>query len=64
VIGFVPGFQVAWQAHLGGLAIGALVGLIYARTRSVRRRALQVWLLVAVAAGLVALLLVPPLIYG
>jgi len=40
------------------------VGLIYARTRSVRRRALQVWLLVAVAAGLVALLLVPPLIYG
>jgi hypothetical protein len=29
----------------------------------VRRRALQVWLLVAVGVGLLALLLVPPLIY-
>jgi membrane associated rhomboid family serine protease len=63
VIGFVPGFQVAWQAHLGGLVVGALVGLIYARTRSVRRRALQIVLLVAVAAGLIALLALPPLIY-
>jgi len=63
VIGFIPGFQVAWQAHVGGLVIGALVGFIYARTRSARRRALQVWLLVAVAVGLFALLLLPPLIY-
>ncbi|MET0673456.1 MAG: rhomboid family intramembrane serine protease [Microbacterium pygmaeum] len=63
VIGFVPGFNVSWQAHVGGLMVGALVGLIYARTRSVRRRALQIWLLVAVAVGLGALLLVPPLIY-
>ena len=64
VIGFIPGFQVAWQAHLGGLAIGALIGLIYARTRSVRRRALQVWLLIAVAVGLGLLLLLPPLLYA
>ncbi len=63
VIGFVPGFQVAWQAHVGGLVVGALVGLIYARTRSVRRRALQVWLLIAVTVGLFALLLLPPLIH-
>jgi membrane associated rhomboid family serine protease len=64
VIGFVPGFQVAWQAHLGGLVVGAVIGLIYARTRSVRRRGLQIWLLIAVTVGLFALLLVPPLIYG
>ena len=62
-IGFIPGFNVSWQAHVGGLVVGALVGLIYARTRSVRRRALQIWLLVAVTIGLFALLLVPPLLY-
>ena len=36
VIGFVPGFNVAWQAHLGGLIGGALVGLIYLETRKPR----------------------------
>ena len=46
-----------------GLIVGALVGLIYARTRSVRRRALQIWLLVALALVLLALLLIPPLLY-
>jgi membrane associated rhomboid family serine protease len=59
-IGFIPGFNVSWQAHVGGLVVGALVGLIYARTRSVRRRALQVWLLVALTVVLFALLLIPP----
>jgi membrane associated rhomboid family serine protease len=63
VIGFIPGFNVSWQAHVGGLVVGALVGLIYARTRSVRRRALQVWLLVALTLVLFALLLVPPAFY-
>ncbi len=64
VIGFIPGFNVSWQAHVGGLVTGALVGLIYARTRSVRQRALQIGLLVATTVGLLALLLVPVLIYG
>jgi membrane associated rhomboid family serine protease len=63
VIGFIPGFNVSWQAHVGGLLVGALVGLIYARTRSVRRRMLQVWLLIALTAALLALLLVPPLVF-
>ena len=55
VIGFVPGFNIAWQAHLGGLVGGALVGLIYVETRKRSRQALQIWLLVALVAVLVAL---------
>lgn len=64
VIGFVPGFNVSWQAHVGGLVVGALVGFIYARTRSARRRGLQIALLIATAVGLLALLLIPVLLYG
>ncbi|HYI52144.1 MAG TPA: rhomboid family intramembrane serine protease [Microbacterium sp.] len=63
VIGFIPGFNISWQAHVGGLVVGALVGLIYARTRSVRRRALQIGLIAALTAALLALLLVPPVFY-
>jgi membrane associated rhomboid family serine protease len=59
VIGFVPGFNIAWQAHLGGLVGGALVGLIFVETRKRSQQALQVGLL----AALVALLLVLSLRY-
>lgn len=52
---------VSWQAHLGGLVVGAVLGLIYARTRSVRQRSLQIGLLVAVGVALVALLAIPVL---
>lgn len=62
-IGFIPGFNVSWQAHVGGLVVGALVGLVYARTRSVRRRGLQIGLLVLITLVLLALLLVPPLVF-
>lgn len=31
VIGFVPSFNIAWQAHLGGLITGALVAAVLAR---------------------------------
>jgi len=55
VIGFVPGFNIAWQAHLGGLVAGALIGLIYVETRKRSQQALQVWLLVALVAVLVVL---------
>ena len=53
VIGFIPGFNVAWQAHLGGLVVGALVGFIFVETRQRSRQALQLWLL----AGVVVVLL-------
>ncbi|WP_326942880.1 rhomboid family intramembrane serine protease [Agreia sp. Leaf335] len=55
VIGFIPGFGIAWQAHLGGLAVGALVGLIFTKTRNVRQKNTQILLLVATGVGLVAL---------
>lgn len=55
VIGFVPGFNVAWQAHLGGLVTGALVGFVFVETRKRSQQALQVWLLVAVVAVLLVL---------
>ncbi|NLP84870.1 rhomboid family intramembrane serine protease [Microbacterium sp. CFH 90308] len=59
VIGFIPGFNVSWQAHIGGLVVGLLVAFIFTRTRAARQRTLQIWLLVAVGAGLIAVLFVP-----
>ncbi|WP_244284194.1 rhomboid family intramembrane serine protease [Agromyces badenianii] len=55
VIGFVPGLNIAWQAHLGGLLGGALIGFIFVETRKRSQQTLQTWLLVAV--GIVLLLL-------
>jgi membrane associated rhomboid family serine protease len=55
VIGFVPGFNIAWQAHLGGLVGGALVGLIFVETRKREQKALQIGLLVALVLVLVVL---------
>ncbi|MCP2638344.1 rhomboid family intramembrane serine protease [Microbacterium sp. HD4P20] len=59
VIGFIPGFNISWQAHVGGLVTGLLVGLIFTRTRAARQRRLQFVLLAAVGIGLIALLFVP-----
>jgi len=55
VIGFVPGFNIAWQAHLGGLVGGALVGLIFVETRKRSQQALQIGLLVALVVVLLIL---------
>lgn len=64
VLTFLPGSGISWQAHIGGGLVGALIGLIFARTRAVRMQRRQIWLLVAVAAGLLALLAVPLVVYG
>ncbi|WP_431278853.1 rhomboid family intramembrane serine protease [Leifsonia poae] len=58
VIGFIPGLGIAWQAHVGGLIGGALVGLIYVETRRISRQRWQVPLLVALCVVLVGLSLV------
>ncbi|WP_159500943.1 rhomboid family intramembrane serine protease [Microbacterium sp. 18062] len=63
-IGFLPGVAISWQAHVGGLVAGAVVGLVFARTRERRRRPLQIGLLVGWTAVLVLLLLIPPVIYA
>ena len=57
-IGFLPGTNIAWQAHLGGLIVGALVALIYLRTRREDQRRLQVLLTAGVLAGLVVITMV------
>jgi membrane associated rhomboid family serine protease len=59
VIGFIPGFNIAWQAHVGGIIGGAAIGLIFVQTRRIRQKSLQVGLIGALAAVLVLLSFVP-----
>ena len=53
----LPG--IAWQAHLGGLAAGAVAGWILIANRGPRRNARQALLLGVLAAVLVGLLVLP-----
>jgi membrane associated rhomboid family serine protease len=57
LIGFLPGVNIAWQAHLGGLVTGAAVGAVYALTPAARRRVGHPAGVAAVLAVLVALTL-------
>ena len=54
-IGFLPGINVSWQAHVGGLIAGAVVAAILANTRAIRQQRLQVGLLVGLVIALLAL---------
>ncbi|GGH44494.1 rhomboid family intramembrane serine protease [Microbacterium album] len=60
-VGFVFG-GISWEAHVGGLIAGLLVGLIFARTRRADQFRAQAWLLAGLTAVLLALLAVPPAI--
>ena len=67
VIGFLaPG--IAWEAHLGGLAVGAAIGAIYLRTRRPAQRTTQILGVAGVAVGLLVIfalfLLTAPAFYG
>jgi len=57
VIGFIPGFNVAWQAHLGGLIVGAAIALVYLRTRRADQKVIQIAMLGGIFAVLVGLTL-------
>jgi membrane associated rhomboid family serine protease len=65
VIGFLPGSNLSWQAHVGGLIGGVIVGLIYARTRERSKNRLQRGLIAGfVAIEIVAALAHAPLFVG
>ncbi|MFK4762134.1 rhomboid family intramembrane serine protease [Microbacterium sp. ZW T5_45] len=54
---------ISWQAHLGGVVVGALVSFLFTR---LRRREQRVWLIVSLAGVVILLLaaafLIPPLV--
>lgn len=58
-IGFLPGMNIAWQAHLGGLLGGFLVGYIFMETRSAAREKYKMPLLVALGGILLGLSFIP-----
>ena len=53
VAGFWPGSNVSWQAHLGGLIVGAAVAFVYLRTRGRQQRTLQIIIVTGVFIALV-----------
>jgi membrane associated rhomboid family serine protease len=53
-LGFLPGTNIAWQAHVGGIVLGFITGFVFSKTRNVRQRGLQITLLVAEAVVLIA----------
>ena len=61
ILNLVVGFMatgISWQAHVGGLAVGALIAWILLRTRGPRLRGRQIGLLVAVTGGLILLTII------
>jgi membrane associated rhomboid family serine protease len=54
-IGFLPGTNIAWQAHLGGLVTGAAVALVFLLTRRTSQRKIQILGVSAIFAVLIGL---------
>jgi membrane associated rhomboid family serine protease len=54
-IGFLPGTNIAWQAHLGGLVTGAAVALVFLLTRRTSQKKIQILGVSAIFAVLIGL---------
>ena len=65
VIGFLPGMSISWQAHVGGLVTGLVLGLIFMSTRRPQQQQRQ-WLLIGLTAFALILLIVSrsPMVIG
>lgn len=64
VFPFLVPSNISWQAHVGGLVVGGLLGLIFIKTRARRQRLMQIGLIAAVAVALIALILVRIYVIG
>ncbi|MGW1284237.1 rhomboid family intramembrane serine protease, partial [Streptomyces sp. NPDC002586] len=58
IITFYPGFNIAWQAHIGGLVAGVAVGYAMVHAPRERRTLVQYGICAAVLAVVVVLTLV------
>ncbi|WP_261166556.1 rhomboid family intramembrane serine protease [Microbacterium sp. Marseille-Q6965] len=62
VLGFIPNAGISWQSHVGGLVVGALIGLVFTRTRRSDQQVRQRVLLGVIGAGIVGAFFLPPLL--
>ncbi|WP_378144221.1 rhomboid family intramembrane serine protease [Cnuibacter sp. UC19_7] len=58
---FISG--ISWQAHVGGLIAGGLVALVYVRTRRRQQKWVQILLVAAIVAALIAVTAIRTLFY-